>query len=116
VDNLLERLSQPHPDVAPIPLTRIGHPARVLSSLIPHTLDAQSSRTNAHLLLGDIKTEMLELTTQLGGTGKDRVRGKDRRDKWGEVRALRKEFRRREGGVVREVLARAKVVLATTHG
>lgn len=35
---------------------------------------------------------------------------------WDEVRDLRKEFRKRQGGVATEVLGKAKVVLATTHG
>lgn len=45
-----------------------------------------------------------------------KMRGKERRTKWDEVKVLRREFRAREGGVVKEVLARAKVVLCTLHG
>lgn len=118
VDNLLQRLSLPT-SFPPIPLTRIGHPARVLSSLVPHTLDSQSLRTNSSEVLVGIKDEMEALEKELRGgspsSGK-RMRGKERREKWGEVRILRKEYRQREGGVVKEVLSRAKVVLATCHG
>lgn len=119
VDNLLQRLSLPTPYLPPIPLTRIGHPARVLSSLVPHTLDSQSLRTNSSEVLVGIKDEMEAMERELRGgsssSGK-KMRGKERREKWGEVRELRKEYRKREGGVVKEVLSRAKVVLATCHG
>lgn len=113
VDNLLLRLSLPAP--IPIPLTRLGHPARVLSSLVAHTLDSQSLRTDSSEILIGIKREIEGIQESLNGGGK-RLRGKERRDKWGEVKELRKEYRKREGGVVKEVLGRAQVVLATCHG
>ncbi|KAK4699743.1 hypothetical protein P7C70_g6514, partial [Phenoliferia sp. Uapishka_3] len=116
VDNLLLRLSLPHPTFPPIPLTRIGHPARVLNSLVEHTLDSQSSRTGTSSLLVDIKSDLSSLETALNAPGKLRVKGKERRNKYDEVKALRKEYRKRESGVVGEVLKRARVVLATTHG
>ncbi|KAI5479920.1 DNA helicase [Pseudohyphozyma bogoriensis] len=131
-DNLLLRLSHPLPFTPPIPLTRIGHPARVMSSLTRHTLDAQSSGSETAELLGGIKEELGSLEGMLRGMGgkggkgvislelkldsKGRLRGKERQKAWDEVRALRKEFRKREGGVVKEVLGKAKIVLATCHG
>ncbi|GAA6054516.1 hypothetical protein JCM3770_005824 [Rhodotorula araucariae] len=118
VDNLLARLSVPHPNyTAPIPLTRVGHPARVLAGLARHTLDAQSAQSDTSALLDDIKTDLAALEGQLrGGSGKNRVRGSERKKMWEEVRELRKEYRKRQGGVVSEVVSKAKVVLATTHG
>ncbi|GAA5907584.1 hypothetical protein JCM8208_000009 [Rhodotorula glutinis] len=118
VDNILARLSVPHPNFhKPIPLTRVGHPARVLSGLTRHTLDAQSAQSDTSELLDDIKSDLAALEGQLrGGSGKNRIRGSERKKMWGEVRDLRKEFKRRQGGVVTEVISKAKVVLATTHG
>lgn len=118
VDNILARLSVPHPNFPqPIPLTRVGHPARVLSGLTRHTLDAQSSSTDSSALVDDIKKEIEELENRLrNGSGKNRIRGSERKKMWEEVRELRKEFRKREGGIVSEVVSKAKVVLATTHG
>ncbi|GAA5917260.1 hypothetical protein JCM5296_000312, partial [Sporobolomyces johnsonii] len=118
VDNILARLSIPHPNFpSPIPLTRIGHPARVLSSLTRHTLDSQSLATDTSALLEDIKQELQALEGQLrNGSGKNRIRGSERKKKWEEVRELRRDLRKRQGGVVEEVLGKAKVVLATTHG
>ncbi|BGP26200.1 DNA helicase [Rhodotorula toruloides] len=118
VDNILARLSVPHLNLPqPIPLTRVGHPARVLSGLTRHTLDAQSSSTDSSALVEDIKKEIEELENKLrNGSGKNRIRGSERKKMWEEVRDLRKEFRKRQGGVVSEVVSKAKVVLATTHG
>ncbi|GAA5961582.1 hypothetical protein JCM21900_006641 [Sporobolomyces salmonicolor] len=118
VDNILARLSVPHPNFpSPVPLTRIGHPARVLSSLTRHTLDSQSLATDTSALLEDIKQELQALEGQLrNGSGKNRIRGSERKKKWEEVRELRRDLRKRQGGVVEEVLGKAKVVLATTHG
>ncbi|GAA5909085.1 hypothetical protein JCM6882_001184 [Rhodosporidiobolus microsporus] len=118
VDNILARLSVPHPNYPEtIPLTRLGHPARVLSNLTRHTLDAQSNQTDASALVEDIKQELGALEGQLrNGTGKTRIKGSERKKMWEEIRALRKEFRQRQGGIANEVLGNAKVVLATTHG
>ncbi|GAA5860694.1 hypothetical protein JCM3774_006254 [Rhodotorula dairenensis] len=118
VDNILARLSVPHPNFSQaIPLTRVGHPARVLAGLGRHTLDAQSATSDTSALLDDIKKDLEALENQLrNGTGKTRVKGSERKKMWEEVRELRKEFRRRQGGVVTEVVSKAKVVLATTHG
>ncbi|GAA5982816.1 hypothetical protein JCM11641_004634 [Rhodosporidiobolus odoratus] len=119
VDNILARLSIPHPSfTTPIPLTRLGHPARILSHLTNHTLDAQSSMTDASALVEDIRKELEDLETKLRGGvgGKGRVKGSERKKMWEEVRELRREMRKRQGGVQSEVLGRAKVVLATTHG
>ncbi|GAA6031415.1 hypothetical protein JCM8097_005650 [Rhodosporidiobolus ruineniae] len=118
VDNILARLSVPHPSfTTPIPLTRLGHPARVLSQLTRHTLDAQSAQTDASALVEDVKSELEALEGQLrNGTGKNRIKGSERKKMWEEVRELRKEMRKRQGGIQTEVLSKAKVVLATTHG
>ncbi|ORY76944.1 AAA domain-domain-containing protein [Leucosporidium creatinivorum] len=121
VDNVLQRLSaKPSSDdprlATPIPLTRLGHPTRVLTSLTPWTLDSQSSASDSSALVKDIKAELEQLEGRLRITGKERVRGSERKKGWDEVRELRRDYRRREGGVVGEVVGKARVVLGTTHG
>ena len=121
VDNILLRLSQPCPSaispIPPIPLTRLGHPARILSSLTSHTLDSQSSLTDASSLVEDIKSDLLALNQELNNRDKKtRLRGSERKKKWDEVRELRKDMRKRLGGVEKEVLGGKMVVLGTTHG
>ncbi|KAH7337710.1 AAA domain-containing protein [Rhizoctonia solani] len=110
VDNLLERLV-PHQ----IPLTRIGHPARVLGNLHTETLDAQAARSDQAALAADAKSELEEAMASLAGKGKARLRGLERKKMWEEVKELRKEYRKREKVIVQSVLSEAKVVLATCH-
>ncbi|CAE6467949.1 unnamed protein product [Rhizoctonia solani] len=109
-DNLLERLV-PHQ----IPLTRIGHPARVLGNLHTETLDAQAARSDQAALAADAKSELEEAMASLAGKGKARLRGLERKKMWDEVKELRKEYRKREKVIVQSVLSEAKVVLATCH-
>ncbi|KAG8802804.1 hypothetical protein FRC16_008620 [Serendipita sp. 398] len=112
VDNLLERLV-PHK----IPLTRIGHPARVLNELHSSTLDFQAQRSDQAQLVNDIKKEIEELMSSLTGTTKGKkVRGAERKKMYEEVKQLRKEYRKREASVVSRVVDDAKIVLATCHG
>lgn len=90
-----------------------------MSALHVHTLDSQSSRTDASGLLAGITGDIEVLQEKLGGgdkKGKGRLRGKDRAEGYREMRELRNEYRRREGGVVGEVLGAKQVILATTHG
>ncbi|KAG8830770.1 hypothetical protein FRC17_004265 [Serendipita sp. 399] len=112
VDNLLERLI-PHK----IPLTRLGHPARVLNDLHTATLDFQAQRSDQAQLVDDIKKEIEDLMSNLAGTSKGKkVRGAERRKMYEEVKQLRKEYRKREASVVSRVVDDAKIVLATCHG
>lgn len=110
VDNLLERLV-PHQ----IPLTRIGHPARVLGNLHTETLDAQAARSDQAALAADAKSELEAAMSSLAGKGKARLRGAERKKMWEEVKELRKEYRNREKVIVQSVLSEAKIVLATCH-
>ncbi|CAE6428981.1 unnamed protein product [Rhizoctonia solani] len=109
-DNLLERLV-PHQ----IPLTRIGHPARILGNLHTETLDAQAARSDQAALAADAKSELEEAMASLAGKGKARLRGLERKKMWEEVKELRKEYRKREKVIVQSVLSEAKIVLATCH-
>ncbi|EJU01057.1 P-loop containing nucleoside triphosphate hydrolase protein [Dacryopinax primogenitus] len=111
VDNLLERLV-PHG----IPVTRLGHPARVLQSLQSSTLDAQTAASDESQLAKDVKADIDSAMSALAGKGKARIRGAERKKMWDEVKGLRKEWRKREGGAVKAVMGRAKVVLSTCHG
>ena len=85
VDNLLERLAAHLPSHA---LSRIGHPARILPQLTRSTLDYQVAHSNNGQITKDIEEEMEVLTKRLTG---GKVRGKERREGWLEIRELRKE-------------------------
>ncbi|KAJ7704447.1 AAA domain-containing protein [Mycena rosella] len=123
VDNILERLLALPPDDTgkKLKVTRIGHPARVMAhqSILDATLEMKASRTEQAVLAKDVKNELETALGVLSGKGKGvkgrGPRGAERRKMWDEVKALRKEYRQREGGVVNSVLSESQVVLATCH-
>lgn len=106
VDNIVERLSK-----TGIPLVRIGHPARLLPSVVDHSLDILVRSSSAGEIVKDIRSE---LDTNLNKLSK--VKGKARREAYGEIRTLRKEFRQRERKGVDDIMSSSKVVLSTLHG
>ncbi|CAK5278321.1 unnamed protein product [Mycena citricolor] len=113
VDNILERLLA-LPDK--LKVTRIGHPARVMANqgVLDSTLEVKAGRTEQAVLAKDVKNELETALSVLSGKGKA-PRGLERRKMWDEVKALRKEYRQREGGVVESVLSESQIVLATCH-
>ncbi|KAJ3512339.1 hypothetical protein NLJ89_g3573 [Agrocybe chaxingu] len=123
VDNIIERLlALPISDKSQrLKVTRIGHPARVMAqeNVIDSTLEVKVTRTEQAALARDVKEELETTLGILSGKGKGAKgkapRGPERRKLWDEVKALRKEYRQREGGVVKSVLKESQVVLATCH-
>ncbi|KAL0946071.1 hypothetical protein HGRIS_012344 [Hohenbuehelia grisea] len=123
VDNILERLlALPVPEKGErIKVTRLGHPARVMAhqDILDATLEVKASRTDQAALAKDVKTELEAALGVLSGKGKGAKgkapRGAERRKMWDDVKALRKEYRQREGGVVKSVLGESQIVLATCH-
>ncbi|KAF8153052.1 P-loop containing nucleoside triphosphate hydrolase protein [Crassisporium funariophilum] len=123
VDNILERLlALPVVDKANrLKVTRIGHPARVMAheNILDATLEVKAARADQAALAKDVKNELETTLGILSGKGKGvkgkGPRGAERKKLWDDVKALRKEYRQREGGVVKSVLKESQVVLATCH-
>lgn len=121
VDNILERLLAlpAHSHDMRLRVTRVGHPARVIAheGALNATLEAQADRSDQAALVRDVKAELETTLSVLSGKGKGikSPRGLERKRMWEEVRELRKEFRRRERGVVSTVLRESQVVLSTCH-
>eukprot|EP00002_Diphylleia_rotans_P020124 TRINITY_DN3900_c0_g1_i1.p1 TRINITY_DN3900_c0_g1~~TRINITY_DN3900_c0_g1_i1.p1 ORF type:complete len:1003 (+),score=233.75 TRINITY_DN3900_c0_g1_i1:48-3056(+) len=109
VDNLAERLV---PHAGAIKFVRLGHPARILPSVIPYTLDSLINKAEGTEIVADVKKE-LDMILKSFAKVKDRSEIFRLR---GEVKTLRKELRMREKKVVEEVLSRVQVVLATNIG
>lgn len=133
VDNLLERvlMTPGYKDAlhaADAPVTRIGHPARVLASLSGATLDAQTTLSSEGQLVRDVAREIDEIMSTLSPRSNapragnksartaPRPKGAERRKLWEQVRELRKEYRKRERSLTTNVLQRARIVMATCHG
>ncbi|KAI0037075.1 AAA domain-containing protein [Vararia minispora EC-137] len=123
VDNILERLlALPAPEKGDkLKVTRVGHPARVMSNqgVLDSTLEVKAGRSEQAELARDVKIDLQAALDVLAGKGKGakgkRPRGTERKKLWEEVKALRKEYRQREGGVIQTVLNESQVVLATCH-
>jgi DNA polymerase alpha-associated DNA helicase A len=107
VDNIVERLA-PHK----VPMVRLGHPARLLPSVLNHSLEVLTRTSEAAGIVQDVRKEMDEKQASIRKTRN----GRERRAIYGEMKELRKEFREREGKCVENLVTSSKVVLATLHG
>ncbi|KAK6587405.1 hypothetical protein PZA11_000695 [Diplocarpon coronariae] len=107
VDNIVERLA-PHK----IPIVRLGHPARLLPSVVNHSLDVLTQTSDAAAIVRDVRKEMDSKQASIKKTKS----GRERRAIYGDLKELRKEFREREKKCIGSLIKGSKVVLATLHG
>ena len=107
VDNIVERLA-PHK----VPIVRLGHPARLLPSVLSHSLEVLTKTSEAAAIVQDVRKEMDDKQASIRKTRN----GRERRAIYGELKELRKEYREREGKCVNNLVRGSKVVLATLHG
>ncbi|KUI62514.1 DNA polymerase alpha-associated DNA helicase A [Cytospora mali] len=107
VDNIVERLS-PHK----IPIVRLGHPARLLPSVLNHSLDVLTRTSEAGQIVKDVRDEMDAKQASIKKTKS----GRERKAIYGDLKELRKEYRVRERSCISNLVKGSKVVLATLHG
>lgn len=107
VDNIVERLASHK-----VPMVRLGHPARLLPSVLNHSLDVLTRTSEAAALVQDVRKEMDDKQSSIRKTRN----GKEKRQIYTELKELRQEFREREKGCVNNLVGGSKVVLATLHG
>lgn len=107
VDNLVERLA-PHN----LPIIRLGHPARLLPSVMNHSLDILTETSEAASIVKDVRKEMDAKQASIKKTRN----GRERRAIYGDMKVLRKEYRDREKQCVASLVGSSKIVLATLHG
>ena len=107
VDNIVERLA-PHR----VPLVRLGHPARLLPSVVAHSLDVLTQTSEAGVIVRDVRVEMDAKQASIKKTKS----GRERRAIYADIKELRKEYRERERKCVSDLVGGSKVVLATLHG
>ncbi|ORX74425.1 P-loop containing nucleoside triphosphate hydrolase protein [Linderina pennispora] len=103
VDTLAERLG--HPAV------RLGHPARMLPKAAAMSLDALVKGSDSGSLLRDVRMELDQALARL-----PKAKRPERRELYGQIKDLRKEFRERERSVVAQTIDSARIVLATLSG
>ncbi len=107
VDNLVERLAR-----ANVRVVRIGHPARLLPSVVEHSLDALVEIANGTRVAAQVRREVAQCQRKLRRTESFAERRALRED----LRRLRSELREMEDRTIHDVLAAAEVVLATHTG
>ncbi|RCH90379.1 hypothetical protein CU097_005726 [Rhizopus azygosporus] len=107
VDNLVERLAQHR-----LQVVRVGHPARVLPTVIDHTLDVITRTCDSGRIVADIRKEMDDTLAKIGKS-KNRA---ERRAMYSLMKDLRKDYRVRERKVIDEVLTNAQVTISTLNG
>lgn len=113
VDNLLERLLE-----AGVDGVRVGHPARVLPSLLAHTLEARVEGHESARIAQGLVDEALALRRDARKRRGRRGPGRfsESREAERRARGLLAEARRLEDRAEADVLSRAPVVLATLTG
>ncbi|KAK6385878.1 hypothetical protein LTS17_001450 [Exophiala oligosperma] len=109
VDNIVERLAMTSPST---PIVRLGHPARLLPSVLNHSLEVLTRTSEAGGIVNDVRREMDEKQSSIRKTKS----GRERRAIYAELKDLRKEYREREGKCVDGLVRGSKVVLSTLHG
>ncbi|KAF6232741.1 hypothetical protein HO173_008955 [Letharia columbiana] len=107
VDNIVERLA-PHK----LPIIRLGHPARLLPSVLNHSLDVLTQTSEAAGIVKDVRKEMDAKQASIKKTRS----GRERKAIYDDMKVLRKEYREREKQCVTTLVSGSKVVLATLHG
>lgn len=107
VDNIVERLA-PHK----VPIVRLGHPARLLPSVLNHSLDVLTKTSEAGQIVKDVRDEMDAKQASIRKTKS----GRERKAIYTDLKELRKEYRERERGCITSLVRGSKVVLATLHG
>ncbi|BDD57792.1 hypothetical protein MAP00_003129 [Monascus purpureus] len=107
VDNIVERLAPNK-----VPVVRIGHPARLLPSVVEHSLEVLTHTSEAAGIVKDVRREIDQKQASISKTKS----GRERRAIYDDLKELRKEFRERESRCVDNLVRESKVVLATLHG
>ncbi|KAJ5465476.1 hypothetical protein N7530_009263 [Penicillium desertorum] len=107
VDNIVERLAPKK-----VPVVRIGHPARLLPSVLEHSLEVLTQTSDAGGIVKDIRKEIDDKQASIRKTRS----GRERRGIYDDLKLLRKEFRERESKCVDNLVRESSVVLATLHG
>lgn len=109
VDTILERLNKVVPGDA---LLRLGHPSRLLSQNLSHSLDVLAKTGDSGSIIKDILREIDDTISKV----KKFKSFKDRKQGWQEVKLLRKELRQREKKGLSDIILNSKIILCTLHG
>ena len=94
-----------------IKLCRIGHPARMMDSILKHSVDYNISVGEGVKVINDIRRDIIKISKQITKT-----RGLERRQLREELRTLEKELKQKEKEAIHDVIRFSDVVLCTLTG
>ena len=109
VDNIVERLETSRQGIK---MVRMGHPARLLESALKHSIDVMVRESDGAALTADVRKEIDLILKDL----KKKIPSSERREKYGELKLLRKELKQRENRLIKDVLMSSQVILTTLNG
>ncbi|KAI8142657.1 P-loop containing nucleoside triphosphate hydrolase protein [Fennellomyces sp. T-0311] len=107
VDNLVERLAKHNMN-----LVRVGHPARILPTVLEHSLDIITRTCDSGQIVADVRKEMDETLAKISKC----KRKAERRELYALLKDLRKDYRARERRVLDEIMTGAQVLISTLNG
>ncbi|ODV58720.1 ATP-dependent 5'-3' DNA helicase HCS1 [Ascoidea rubescens DSM 1968] len=111
IDTILERLV--HIDQIPKDkILRIGHPARLLSSIQYYSLDYVSKNSNQGQVISEIYSEIESTFKKI----KKSKNYNERKPYYSDIKSLRYDLRQREKKVLNELILNSKIIVATLHG
>lgn len=94
-------------------VVRLGHPARIQSSILQYSLEALVQKADGTQIVADVRKELKSFLSVLGNP---KSKSNDKRAAYREVKNLRNEVRTREEKVVQELLISSQVVFSTNVG
>lgn len=94
-------------------VVRLGHPARLQTDILPYSLEALVQSAEGTEIVHDVREE---IRSYLKVVSNPKAKHTDKAIARRELRLLTKEVRSREEEVVRELLTKAQVVMATCVG
>jgi ATP-dependent RNA/DNA helicase IGHMBP2 len=107
IDNIVEKLS----DAKMKKIVRLGHPARIMDSIIKHSLDYNLIHGEGSSVVINIRKDIEKEFKKLSKT-----RGPEKKSIWNEIRTLKKELKKNEKKAIVDVLKYSNVVLTTCTG
>ncbi|PVU93437.1 hypothetical protein BB559_003279, partial [Furculomyces boomerangus] len=106
VDNIAEKLIEDS-----VRCVRVGHPARLLPSVLEHSLDYICRYSDYGKIVADIRNELDENLAKLKKT---KLRS-EKTKIYNEIKLLRKDLRQREAKVINNVFESIPIILTTLN-
>jgi DNA polymerase alpha-associated DNA helicase A len=93
-------------------MVRIGHPARILNSVVHYSLDYRLTNCDQGQIVNDVRKELDANFKSL----KKAVKGSEKYKTYQEIKVLRQELKTREKALLNSIISNAQVVLTTLNG